>query len=56
MILIDLTSLGGVSTHSLLAHHVVDLVPGLLGLLGSEQLPRQLLPRLRELDEGLRSV
>ena len=55
MIFIDLTSLGGMPPQSLLAH-LVDLVPGLLRLLGAEQLPRELLPRLRDLDEGLGRV
>ena len=55
MIFIDLTSLGHVSPQGVLAH-LVDLVPRLLGLLGTEQFPGQLLPRLRDLDERLGSV
>ena len=55
MVFIDLTSLGRMSPQSLFAH-LVDLVPCLLGLLGTEQFPRQFLARLRKLDEGLGSV
>ena len=55
MIFIDLTGLGRVSPQRLLAH-LVDLVPCLLGLLGTEQFSRQFLARLRKLDEGLGSV